>query len=584
MKASNFWQNIKLYRWKSVFFRYFFSLFLIILIVLVPYNVLLFNYNTAILSNEISAHSTTNALKSKSIFDLLTSSFYNNYNLACDTDFTKKFLMETASAEVQHKSIILQSFVRSLVTSSEFVDDIYIYSFQNNHFVSSVGITPATKENTSPWLKTYRATKLPFVMFPRKINSDTFNYLFICSEMYDSQNNVIGVFCTRIKYSDFTDIINKSFEEQPEKIFIVSDIGLILYSDDPALINTLMFEREDIYTTFMSARALEGNTLTFEDSIISVAKSNNSQLMLMSYYSNNFLMRNYSYISRMIVFGTASILAISVIIALFISLKQYRSITQVIQTLEDPRKLGGNKDLLTEFFYITNTISNISNKNQLISNELTEKVQSLKSAQMTALQAQINPHFLFNTLQLINLSIIKEMKSDTTSTKLISELCDLLRVSYDTNNYVTTVANELANLKKYLYIQQARYKQRLEVIYDIDEGCSAYSTLKLLLQPFVENSIVHGFKGKTADWMITIRCYQTTNFVVYELSDNGCGMSIAQVNQINSDLKRNQNSGGRVGISNANQRLKLLYGNQSSIIFSSKPDKETTVFISHKAE
>lgn len=544
----------------------------------------MYNYNTAILSNEVADHSTTNALKSKSIFDLLTSSFYNNYNLACGTDFTRKFIMQTESIEVENKSGILQSFVRTLVANSDFIDDIFIYSFQNNHFVSSSGITLATKENTSPWLKTYRATKLPFVMFPRKINSDTFNFLFICSEMYDDKNNVIGVFCTRIKYSDFTDIIHKSFEEQPEKIFIVSDIGLILYSNDTSLINTLMFEKKDIYTTFMSARALEGNTLTYDDSIISVAKSSNSRLMLMSYYSNNFLMRNYSYISKMIVFGTLSILVISIIIALFISLKQYRSITQVIQALEDPGKLSGNNDLLTEFFYITNTISKISNKNQLISNELSEKVQSLKSAQMAALQAQINPHFLFNTLQLINLSIIKEMKSDTTSTKLISQLCDLLRVSYDTSNYVTTVENELDNLKKYLYIQQARYKQRLEVIYDIDEACSDYSTLKLLLQPFVENSIVHGFKGKTADWRITIRCYRTINFVVYELTDNGCGMPIAQINQINNDLKRNRNNCDRVGIANANQRLKLLYGNQSSIIFSSNPDKETTVFISHEVK
>ena len=109
---------------------------------------------------------------------------------------------------------------------------------------------------------------------------------------------------------------------------------------------------------------------------------------------------------------------------------------------------------LSEFFYISHTIADISHENSHISSELDEKVAALKKYQIAALQAQINPHFLFNTLQLINLSIMKEVKKDIAATRLISLLSNLLHYSYDTEHYTVTVQQEIDNALKYLEIQQ----------------------------------------------------------------------------------------------------------------------------------
>lgn len=117
---------------------------------------------------------------------------------------------------------------------------------------------------------------------------------------------------------------------------------------------------------------------------------------------------------------------------------------------------------------------------------------ALKKYQIAALQAQINPHFLFNTLQLINLSIMKEVKKDIAATRLISLLSNLLHYSYDTEHYTVTVQQEIDNALKYLEIQQVRYKDHLRIISDISDECTSFETVKLILQPFIENSIITG--------------------------------------------------------------------------------------------
>ena len=171
----------------------------------------------------------------------------------------------------------------------------------------------------------------------------------------------------------------------------------------------------------------------------------------------------------------------SILLALFFSYRQYRSVADVMKILEKPDILNKNDGLLNEFFYIANSISDISQKNESITNELSEKMFLLKNAQIAALQAQINPHFLFNTLQLISLSIIREIKGDNMATYLIHQLSSLVRTAYDTENYIVSVADELETTQMYLNIQQARYKSQLTITVDASPECLDCRTIKLIL-------------------------------------------------------------------------------------------------------
>ena len=397
MKKQSIFQFIRLYRWRSVFFSYLLGFFLIILLIFIPYNILIYSYMDYATEKEIASKSTTIALKSREIFDLLTSEFFVDYRLASNTPQFRDFMDKDDPTEETTTSC--KNLLSSMSQNSDIMEEIFLYNPHRKRLLSSLHgeiNTPADYD----WTLTYAATKTSFLMFPRKVNSDTFNYLYVCGELQFPEVSYPGVFCAKLNYSKFIDIINRSFEEKPEQIFIVSDIGLILYSDYPELINTLMFEHEDMYAAFNSAKKVDGNCIIYDDTIISVAKSTTSHLLLMSYNNRSHLIESFSNFYTLLIIGGVTILLLSLCLALFISIRHYRSITAVMSTLDDPDKLNhGNNHLLSEFFFISNTIADISQQNFTISNELDEKIIELKKSQIAALQAQINPHFLFNTMQ-----------------------------------------------------------------------------------------------------------------------------------------------------------------------------------------
>ena len=135
----------------------------------------------------------------------------------------------------------------------------------------------------------------------------------------------------------------------------------------------------------------------------------------------------------------------------------------------------------------------------------------------------------------------------------------------------------------YLNIQQARYKSQLTITVDVSPECLDCRTIKLILQPLVENSIVHGFSGQEPPWEISIRCRIQDDFLVYEVSDNGCGITESDLQSLNAILSSDKiDRNEKVGVSNVNQRLKLVYGRKCSMTIISDPQKRgTTITMKH---
>lgn len=575
---NNTWNIIKHYGIKSVFFHYITSSLTISLLVFIPFVFLLFSYYKYVQTQELSRQSTINILQSKNLFESLTSDIHSNYVLTSTSNAVLDFLNTPETTREQILGI--REFIGEMQENSSLFDNIYLYSFLNETSISLHQIMTLGNYNYYEWYRTYRSVKKPFLMFPRKNADGIFDKLYVCYEIYQGQE-LKGLFCIEMNYQKFASVIRESFVTIPDQIFVVSDIGLILYSDTPELINTLMFEKEDTYTAFQSATHVEGNSIIYGNYIIAVAKSTQSQLMIMSYIPKDGY-HNNSFIYILIVSSCVVILILTLLLGLFFSFRHYRSVTNVIELLNNPLMLHNSNELINEFFYIANSISDISQQNENISTELQEKMYQLKIAQIAALQAQINPHFLFNTLQLINLSIIKEIRKDNMSTFLISQLSSLVRTIYDTENLIIPVSEELDITQMYLNIQQARYKSQLDISIFVQPECMNCKTVKLILQPIIENSIVHGFKGRPAPWHITIQCCLEEDYLVYQIEDNGLGIQKAELEALNEVFLSDKiDRSEKVGVSNVNQRLKLVFGRKCSMSISSTPNRGTTFTIRH---
>ena len=205
--------------------------------------------------------------------------------------------------------------------------------------------------------------------------------------------------------------------------------------------------------------------------------------------------------------------------------------------------------------------------------EITQKQASLRKMELALLQAQINPHFLYNTLDTIIWLI--EADRPQAAVEMVSNLSDFFRHSLSRGEDVITLEEEERHVRSYLQIQQARYKDILDYTIDVDPALREARIPKLTLQPLVENALYHGIKRKRGKGCIRVTGRPEGADVLLEIADNGAGMSRERLEELNRAME----SGERVGfgLATVHERLRLLYGPPYGLVLSSREGEGTTV-------
>ena len=212
-----------------------------------------------------------------------------------------------------------------------------------------------------------------------------------------------------------------------------------------------------------------------------------------------------------------------------------------------------------------------------------ERANALKiQAELNALQQQINPHFLYNTLEMINLNLLKY--GDFSTSKVIGNLSKIFRYSISRANETVSLGDEIENTKNYLSIWDIRFPGRFKFIWDIDENLLNRKTLKLILQPIMENCFFHAFDNKSENCVIKIKIYAQNGFIVIVISDNGCGMKNEELEKLRNKFTSKDLSltGKGIGICNTYKRLKLLWGGNADLLIESELGTGSSVTIKFK--
>ena len=217
---------------------------------------------------------------------------------------------------------------------------------------------------------------------------------------------------------------------------------------------------------------------------------------------------------------------------------------------------------------------------ELIKNEYLAAVRE-KQSELDMLQAQINPHFLYNALDSLYWRVMET--GDESAAEDVLALADLFRLVLAGGQSMVTVRHECDLLESYLHIQKSRFGERLTYSFEISEQAEGALIPKLILQPFVENAIVHGFeKGKEAFFLL-VRAQTDQERLSFEIRDTGVGMTPEMIENALSGTDPRQYAGSRVGryaIRNIRERLELLYGEAYSLEILSKPGEGTVVKMS----
>lgn len=214
--------------------------------------------------------------------------------------------------------------------------------------------------------------------------------------------------------------------------------------------------------------------------------------------------------------------------------------------------------------------------NQLMKDMVASQEEKRKS-ELDALQSQINPHFLYNTLDSIVWMIEGEKYNEAVF--MITQLASLFRVSLSSGKTIIPVEDEIRHAQNYMNIQKVRFKDAFTVDFDVDEDIRNYCTVKLIVQPLLENAVYYGVKDME-DGEIRVHGYLGEDGDIYiEVSDNGFGMSSEQVKYLLTDNTKVRKRGSGVGVINVQRRIQLRFGQQYGLKVESEPDEGTTVTI-----
>ncbi|MCX7711229.1 MAG: sensor histidine kinase [Clostridia bacterium] len=203
-----------------------------------------------------------------------------------------------------------------------------------------------------------------------------------------------------------------------------------------------------------------------------------------------------------------------------------------------------------------------------------------RETELNALQAQINPHFIYNTLESIRR--MAEINDDEPTSKMTYILGKLLRYSINIKNKAVTIKEEIEHLQNYILLQNYRYGNRFELHLDIPDELYSLSVIKLVFQPIVENALYHGLEMVDEKGTITVHGYRTVDKICFDIKDNGIGMTPLQLEQLverTNDFSAMEEGSKGIGLRNINERIRLHYGDEYGIKIASEYGKGTTVTI-----
>lgn len=282
-----------------------------------------------------------------------------------------------------------------------------------------------------------------------------------------------------------------------------------------------------------------------------------------------------------------AIIIIVMLVIIVFSNKFYESVKIIVNGMNELKK--GNFDAKIkldtedELAYIGDEFNEMSAKINILVDDIKKQGEYIldisnkrREAEIKAIVGQINPHFLYNTLDCINWMAIKNEQFEISD--MLGNLAQILRYSIGDVNKEVSVYDEIRWLKKYIYLQQVRFNNSFTLDLDVNETVLGCRIHKLLLQPLVENSLIHGFRGYDSgrELKVSINKFQNSYLVII-VKDNGSGIPKEKLEEIINNIESGESEYENIGIKNVYDRMKIYYGDAAKLEIESRQGEGTAV-------
>lgn len=518
---------------------------------------------------------------------LVTSYGINSYVFAISGENypVQNFLKSGSKAHEDQATLLLMNYI----TIKERSISVYIYNLNDGidlYLSSNKPINYDYDPREESWFVDFIASDEAVMTrsthWDHQTRSDDNWAISNVRKIFDLNNgDLIGVMVMSFDI-DFIHKLNERLQDsQSSTLTIVDDKGIILYNKDYSKIGQSFSDLLHLDTDF-SALQHGGQMVTIDqkDHILISNAFEEQQWTTYLYMPVDELSVERDVLLRNLVTMAIALLAFAIIVSIYLSSLITRPIKRLMGNMTLVEK-GQFEDLPAvtsndEIGLLSTRFTTMSKELKQLVERIYKEEEERAEAEIRALQAQINPHFLYNTLN--SVKWIASMQRADKIVEMTESLISMLRYSANDTGALVTIEEELNNIKHYVTIQKVRYFNLVDIHFDIDERLLAYNILKLTIQPIVENAIFHGIAEHEDEGEITIRIYEVMDDIIIEVEDSGVGMDDETIRDLEEGRLTAQKHEG-IGISNVHHRIQRTFGSKYGITFTSEKGKGTIFYI-----
>ena len=390
-----------------------------------------------------------------------------------------------------------------------------------------------------------------------------------------------GILLIDIRYSSIQQILENITLGNQGYLYLISSGGQLIYHPKMQLIETGQ-AAENIAAAIGYRDGSYREKYAGEMRDISVKSVGYTGWKLLSVTPEKGLPLSNLKMRLFVVFVVASFLLVLVLINAFISsritnpIQQLEKMVNAIEAgeLDQEVDIGGSYEIQ----HLGRSIGDMAHRIKELMEDIVAEHESKRKSEFDTLQSQINPHFLYNTLDIIVWMIENEQKQE--AVKVVTALARFFRISLSKGKSIIPVKDELEHVRNYLMIQQRRFKNKFTYEIEADKEVLNLASLKLMLQPLVENAIYHGMEFMDGDGEIHVKAWKEEEDLWREIQDNGLGMTQERVKNLLSEKTHvSSKRGSGIGVKNVNERIRLYFGDDYGLVIESEPDEGTIIKI-----
>lgn len=557
------------YRFQSLLIRYF---AISILFITLPMVVLNIAYGRYLSSNAREDMFKSNQTSMRDSVEELNACLQSMKNMAYS--MTKIPALDYLKVQTQDVVVADQFYLRTIYASNQvirnsywYVESIYVYLEKSDVLVRNTALaSPSTPKDTM-WRSLYDDLHTPEGSVRVRYVENRYPYFItiLCPITgYDQEK--CGAVVFNINAVELSKYLGRgsyrNVSDQSILLAIDAQSGLLAYSDEFRLFSN---EKEDLDTLLAYLDRQDGLTTTANmwgrDYIISESEDVDGAMRYIYLTPFNDVYSNQVYINDFLVKMVLLSIFLELVIAALLAISAYRPIESLMETVNQSSTLTAqnSEKRLNEINTIKKIMQETQSKNEGLKQEVEERLASLHNAQILALQSQINPHFMFNTLEAIGDTMVLLLGQENEATDMIQNLAILLRISLSADTYIVPLRDELEHVKLYMQIMEFRYQGNIRYVIEVPDAMLEMPVVKLTLQPLIENAIQHGLRPRQYQGTVQIKGEILEDAVLIHVADDGVGMTDDAMRQM--DFQKIQH----IGLRNVYQRLWLIYGDRGKL-------------------